>query len=352
MASRTQPQIPPSQPQTPTPAEQPFNQKFFATITAYKNAAALKAAIDLDLFTAIGDGIRTPEALALRTQSSARGVRILCDFLVAEGFLAKQDGRYSLPPDTERFLNRKSPTCIASAANFLFGPMLSGYFQDLAACVREGGTAGSEGTIAPEHPIWAEFARSMAPIAALNAELVAPLLGAGRMQSCKVLDIAAGHGMYGIALARHNPKAEIVALDWKHVLPVARENAAKANVSLRYRTIEGSAFDADFGEGYDLVLLTNFLHHFNPETIETLLRKVHRALKPDGRALALEFVPNSDRVTPSLQAEFALIMLATTPDGDAYTFEEFDRMFRGAGFRSVELHEIPPALERVVIGNK
>jgi ubiquinone/menaquinone biosynthesis C-methylase UbiE len=158
--------------------------------------------------------------------------------------------------------------------------------------------------------------------------------------------------MYGIALARHNPKAEIVAVDWKNVLAVAQENAEKAGVSGRHHTIEGSAFDVDFGDGYDVVLLTNFLHHFSAETNESLLRKVHRALKPGGRAVTVEFVPNEDRVTPTIPAEFSLVMLASTPDGDAYTFSELERMCRNAGFMSVELHEIPPSPQRVAIAIK
>ncbi len=106
-----------------------------------------------------------------------------------------------------------------------------------------------------------------------------------------------------------------------------------------------------FGNGYDIVLLTNFLHHFDAETNESLLRKVLRALKPGGSAVAVEFVPNEDRLTP-IPAEFSLMMLANTPSGDAYTFSELERMFGNAGFRSVELHDIFPSPQRVIIGRK
>jgi len=250
------------------------------------------------------------------------------------------------------FLNRKSPAYIGGAAFFLGSQSLIENFQDLAGCVRKGGTVNAEGTVAPEHPIWVDFAKGMAPMAAMDAELIAQLLNADGMEECKVLDIAAGHGMYGIALARHNPKAEIVALDWRNVLAVARENAGKAGIGSRYNTIEGSAMDVEFGDGYDIVMLTNFLHHFDCETNEGLLRKVHQSLRPKGRAVALEFVPNNDRLTPPMAAEFSLFMLASTPGGDAYTFPELGRMFERAGFTSAELHEIPPSAERVVIGRK
>jgi ubiquinone/menaquinone biosynthesis C-methylase UbiE len=167
-----------------------------------------------------------------------------------------------------------------------------------------------------------------------------------------VLDIAAGHGLYGLAFARQNPRAEVVALDWPSVLEAAKENARAAGVAERYQTIEGSAFEADFGGGYDLVLLTNFLHHFDPPTCEGLLRKVRAALADGGRAVTLEFVPHDDRVTPPIPASFSLTMLASTPSGDAYTFAELQQMFAHAGFTRSELHPLLPAIQSVVISHK
>jgi ubiquinone/menaquinone biosynthesis C-methylase UbiE len=211
--------------------------------------------------------------------------------------------------------------------------------------------ASAEGTVAPEHPIWIAFARAMAPMMAMPAEVVAGLVQAESGESCKVLDIAAGHGLFGIAIARRNPNARIVGLDWPAVLEVAKENAQRAGVADRYETIAGSAFDVDFGGGYDLVLLTNFLHHFDPPTCESLLRKVHAALKPDGKAVTLEFVPNEDRVSPPIPATFSMIMLGSTPAGDAYTFPELDRMFRNAGFSGSEAHSMPGP-ETVIVSRK
>ena len=116
--------------------------------------------------------------------------------------------------------------------------------------------------------------------------------------------------------------AEIVAVDWAGVLTVATANAKRAGVQDRYRTKPGDAFTVDYGDGYDIVLLTNFLHHFDLPTCTGLLRKVAAALKPGGRAVILEFVPNPDRVSPPMAAGFSLMMLATTPAGDAYTLAE------------------------------
>jgi ubiquinone/menaquinone biosynthesis C-methylase UbiE len=208
------------------------------------------------------------------------------------------------------------------------------------------------GTVAPENPIWVKFARAMAPMMALPAQLTAKLVDPAADRKLKILDIAAGHGLYGLAFAKNNPQASIVALDWPNVLEVAKENAQSAGVADRYSTIAGSAFEVDYGTGYDLILLTNFLHHFDPPTNETLLRKVHAALADGGRAVTLEFVPNEDRISPPEAATFSIQMLGGTEGGDAYTFPELERMFANAGFAGSEMHELPPSIQRVVISRK
>jgi ubiquinone/menaquinone biosynthesis C-methylase UbiE len=193
-----------------------------------------------------------------------------------------------------------------------------------------------------DHPMWEDFARGMAAIMRPSAADIAQIARIEQMESCKILDIAAGHGIFGITLAARNAQAEVYAVDWQNVLSIARRNAEEAGVAARYHLIPGSAFEVEFGDGYDLVLFTNFFHHFDPATCETLMRKAHAALKDGGRAVTLEFVPNEDRVTPPVEAAFALVMLGTTPAGDAYTFAEFERMFRRAGFPRSEAHQTMP----------
>lgn len=337
---------------TPGLAAQPSPLLFFDTMNAHQRTEALKAAIELDVFTAIGEGNQTAAALAKRCKASERGMRILCDYLVVIGFLLKEGSEYRLTPDSAMFLDRRSPACMASGVIFLGSPQLTDRFKNLAGAVRQGGTLAGEGSLEPEHPMWIEFAKGMAPMTGLPAEMMAGLVGAEKGEKWKVLDIAASHGTFGITFAKKNPHAEIYAVDWANVLELAKENAKKAGVEARFHTIPGSAFDVELGTGYDIVLLTNILHHFDAPTCETMLRRMHAALKPGGRAVTLEFVPNADRVTPPTAAAFSLIMLASTPSGDAYTFVEFEKMFSNAGFASSEMHAIPPAIQSVIISTK
>ena len=163
-----------------------------------------------------------------------------------------------------------------------------------------------------------------------------------------MLDIAAGHGLFGIAVANAVPEAEVTAVDWPAVLDVARANAERAGLTDRYCTCPGSAFDVDWGAGFDLVLLPNFLHHFDQATCVSVLRRVRASLAPGGRTLAVEFVPDEDRVSPPLPAMFAFIMLATPPKGDAYTRDEYAAMAQDAGYAGVALTPLAPTPHSIV----
>jgi phosphohistidine phosphatase SixA len=334
---------------TPGPSPDPF----LGTMTAYQRSAALKGALDLDLFTAIGTGATTASALAERCAASPRGMRILCDYLTAAGFLQKAGDTYALTPDSAAFLDRRSPTWVGGATDFLYAPEIREAFADVAQAVRRGGTGlPGTGTTAREHPVWVRFARAMAPLMRMPARAVVDLVAVDPAGPLRVLDVAAGPGMFGLAFAAAYPRAEVTALDWPAVLAVARENARAAGVDGRFHTLAGSAFETPLGGPYDLVLLPNFLHHFDPSTCERLLATVGRALAPGGRVVTVEFVPDEGRVTPAHAAMFALVMLCSTPAGDAYTFAELDGMFRRAGFPRSELRVPGPAGPQVIISQR
>jgi len=301
--------------------DEPSLNLLWETFTGYQRTAALNAAIELDLFTTIAAGATTVEALAARSHAATRGLRALLNHLVMDGFLTKNGENYGLAATAAAFLDRNSVTYLGSVAGFIASPMIMEGFNRLTDAVRRGGTAvPDEGTLAPDHQVWVEFARAMAPVAAMTATLLSNVLDIGSVSRAKVLDIAAGHGMFGVAG--------------------------------RFHQIVGSAFDVPFGDGYEVVLVPNFLHHFDPPTCEGLLRKVRAALAPGGRVVIVEFVPDEDRMGPPEAVRFSLTMLAGTPAGDVYTFAEYQTMLRNAGFASATLHELQPSPARVVIAGR
>lgn len=319
---------------------------FFDTLNAYQRTEALRAAINLDLFSKIGASGATAAEVAAQANAAERGVRILSDYLVICGFLTRDGSRYHLTPDTAVFLDRSSPAYMGGAVDFLLAPTLREAFGRLTEAVGRGGAADQTGTLSPEHPVWVEFARAMAPITGLPAQLMAELVD---RPPKSVLDIAASHGLFGIAFAKRFPEAKIVAQDWANVLEVARQNARAAGVSDRLALLPGDAFKVDLGTGHDVALVTNFLHHFDVPTCVGFLKRIRQSLAPGGICLTLEFVLNDDRLSPLPAAGFPIIMLASTPSGDAYTFTQLDKMFKDAGFEGSELKSLMPGMQQVVV---
>jgi hypothetical protein len=324
------------------------NPAYEATL-AYQKTAALTAAIKLDVFTLIGAGTTTSQLLSEKTGTSSRGMRILCDFLTVIGLLSKADQIYSLTPIGKRYLDRSSAAWLGGSIDFFAAPeMLSLVLDDPVSYVRRGGSNGLA-NLAPSHPIWVRFAKAMTPIASVTAKRTAAYFAAQPETPGTILDVAAGHGLYGIELAKMLSRAIVTAVDWDNVLALAHENAKDAGVDDRYRMIAGNAFEVDWGHNFDLVLMANFLHHFGPDECVAFLRKVRSRLSTKGKACVIDFVPNEDRVSPPMQATFAFLMLATTPKGDAYTLGDLNDIAKESGFSGAKGRLLRPTPQTLVV---
>jgi 2-polyprenyl-3-methyl-5-hydroxy-6-metoxy-1,4-benzoquinol methylase len=332
------------------PVHEPSPERFLDHLLGFQKTAALRAAVALDLFSAIGAGGGTAADIARRVAAAERGVRILCDFLTVNGHLVKSGDRYALTPSSAAFLDRASPTCMASVVDFLAAPVhVRRYLDDPVAIVRNGGALSAAST-APEDASWVTFAKSMVPFTAPVAHGVAAIAtGELGLRPRRILDVAAGHGLFGISLAAHSPEARVVALDWPAVLEVARENAARAGLGERFGTIAGDAFTVDWGRGYDVVLMPNLLHHFDADANRSLLARARGALAAGGSVVVVEMVPNEDRVSPPFPAAFAYMMLGATPRGDAYTLAQFEAMGRAAGFARMQAFALPPSPQTMLV---
>jgi ubiquinone/menaquinone biosynthesis C-methylase UbiE len=336
--------------QSSQPSAQPNPGYIFEELSAYQRSMALKGAIELDLFTIIENGAKTAAEIATKAQADVRGVRILCDFLTVHGHLTKQGREYALTPGSKQFLSKNSRAYMGSMIGFLLLDVHISSFADVAGAVRKGGTVQGEGLMGDDS-IWVDFARAMAPMAYMNAEVMAKILHA-EAPSRSVLDVAASHGLFGLAVAKLNPEAQVTALDSANVLEVARETAARFGFTARHKLLPGSVFDADLGAGYDLVLVTNFLHAFDKKDNVKVLKRLHAAMAPGGRIAIVEMVPNEDRVSPSMPATFALTMLVNTPGGDAFTFAELKEMLEESGFRDARLEPLNPMPQQLVVARK
>jgi precorrin-6B methylase 2 len=326
----------------------------FEAARGYQDSFVLKAGVELDVFTAIAKGSHTPAEIAKACNASERGVRILCDALTVLGFLVKTGSAYSLTADSAAFLDSRSPAYLGKAFKFLLNQAQMKNIEGLTEAVRRGEGGTAHDGLRPDDPIWVDFARGMAPMMVPPAQAIAQHLKralAGR-PAPKVLDIAAGHGVFGVTVAQQLPNAQIYAVDWANVLEVARENAQAHGVGSRHHLIPGSAFDVDYGSGYDAALLTNFLHHFDTATDERLLEKLWNAMNSGAHLVILEFVPNEDRVSPPIPALFSVTMLSNTPCGDAYTFADLAKMCSNAGFEGARLVGLEGMPQSLVLARK
>ena len=335
------------------PAQNVTPDLFWETMVAFQRSAILKTAVELEIFTHIAKGHSTAASIAEAAGAAERGVRIICDSLTVMGFLKKTGNEYSLTDSTATYLDKSSRAYLGSAVEFIMSPQQKRGFEDLTAAVRGGGSSVTgDASMDPESEMWVTFARAMMPLMFPTAQMVAEHVGFDTDRKLKVLDIAAGHGIYGIAIAQKYPNAEVYGADWGNVLTVAQENAQQFGVAERYHTIPGNAFETDFGTGYDVILVPNFLHHFDQADNEAFIRKLHSSLNDDGKVMTVEFVPNEDRVSPPPAAMFAVVMLAATPAGDAYTDAELKQMFENSGFSKNESIPLEPMPQHLVISMK
>ena len=291
---------------------------------AFERALALRTAIEMDLFTHIGSGANTIRKLSAACDASERGLRALCDYLTVQGHLLKQGGRYGLTLNSRLYLTTASPAYFGSAVKFFASDATVAAFCQLRRTVEQG-TASSPDFVGLD---WVEYARSMAPLAEATANFAAEALVSDSAGPIQVLDLGAGHGLYGLAIAERNSAAQVFALDAQQVLEIAFENARQAGVAGRYHAIPGDAFKTPFGGPYDLIVAANLAHHLDEASNVKLFRKARAALKSSGRLALIEWVsPSSDA--------FALTVLATSTRGAIYTLKEYSKMLRTAGFRNV-----------------
>ena len=215
-------------------ADHPDPGPIFQVMSGFQISAAFKTAIELEMFTKIAEGKKTAADIATACGAAERGIRIIADTFTVVGFLNKSGNEYSLTEMSAAFLDKNSQTYLGSAVEFLMAEGQMRGYADLTNAVRHGGSQISgEAALDPDSPMWVTFAKAMMPMMVPAAIGIAENLGFPKDAKLKVLDIAAGHGIFGIKVAQQYPNAEIYAADWANVLTVATENAERMGVGDR-----------------------------------------------------------------------------------------------------------------------
>ena len=189
---------------------------------------------------------------------------------------------------------------------------------------------------------FAEFVEGIFPMSYRAAQVLGEHLKISRLNApFPVLDIGAGSGVWGIALAQQSPHVKILAVDWPKVLEVTKRMVERHGLAERLQTSPGDLLEADFGRGHFLATIGHVLHSEGRERSRRLLKKVYDALAPGGTVAIAEFMPNDDRTGPPNALIFTVNMLVHTTEGDTFTFKEMSAWLREAGFRNPRLLDAP-----------
>ena len=325
----------------PLRSQPPSPERLMQIAWGYAPPLILEAALNWRVFDLLDQGPQTLGLLAAQSGASERGLTAILNALVGLEFLARKGNRYALTPESAAFLVSTKPTFRGGFFRHMTRQVLPNWLQ-LSEAVRTGRPVVAANDQEEGQQFFAEFVEGLFPMSYKAAQVLGEHLGIDKAASpVSVLDIGAGSGVWGIALAQQSPHVKIRAVDWPAVLEVTRSMAQRHGVGNRLRTVAGDLLEADFGVGHHVATIGHILHSEGRERSRKLLRKTFAALAPGGTIVISEFLPNDERTGPPTPLIFAVNMLLHSAAGDTFTFAEIAGWLREAGFANARLLEAP-----------
>jgi ubiquinone/menaquinone biosynthesis C-methylase UbiE len=309
---------------------------------AYAPPLIISAGVSNKVFDCLEDGAKTPEQLAEETGASARALRILMNALVGLSLLKKdRQGKYSLTPESAAFLLSKKPGTHAGFFGTIAPQIISRWLR-LSDIVREGRPAVAVNQETEGTEFFSQLVENIIPMSYPPAQKLGDHLKLAKAKNeIHVLDLGAGSGIWGIALAQKSPRVRVTAVDWAGMIPTTKRITQKFGVGDRFNYVEGDMLEADFGSGYDIATLGHILHSEGEDRSRQLLRKIFRALKSGATIAIAEWLVNDDRTKPLPSLMFAVQMLVNTEKGDTFSFNEIKNWLEEAGFKKGRKLEAP-----------
>jgi len=310
----------------------------------FGNSQILDASIEYDFFTLIDRGLHTSDEIAREAGTVPRATRIVLDSLLALALVEKRQGRYFLPPISETFLVKGKSSYMGDFRHVALA--LWDGMAHLKETLKTGQPFGHMDT-GGELEVWEKLVLGIIPVARPAAEALCDLLGIGvKSKGLRVLDIAGGSSIFGMTIFKRDPSAQVIQLDWPNVNTVAKKLNREQGLEGKIRFIDGEFHSATIEENYyDLVLASNFCRFESPQGNQELACKAYRALKPGGRFVINDFMPNEERTGPTFALRFSVYTLTHTPQGECYTISEYSHWLKEAGFTAIKNHsDIPNTL--------
>jgi SAM-dependent methyltransferase len=273
--------------------------------------------------------------------------------LVGLELLTRDDeGRYALTAESATFLVSGKPTFCGAFFLLTSDPMLSEW-RKLHEIVRSGRPEKNINEERDGVPFFLRFVEEIFPIHYPAAQRLGEALSVSKVAApLSVLDLAAGSGVWSIALAQQSPHVQVTAVDWAGVIPITRRVTARLGVADRFHFVEGDLLEANFGSGHAIATAGHILHSEGEERSRLLLKKTFDALAPGGTMAIAEILVDADRRGPLPALIFAVNMLVNSEHGDAFSLNEISAWLRGVGFEHVRTVEAPGLAPLLILAAK
>ena len=326
-------------------------ERIFQMTWGYAAPLILEAAVHHHVFDVLDSGPKTLQAVSHATGASERGLAAVMNVLVGLEFLAKDGDQYALTPESAAFLVSTKPGFQGGLLKHISQQLLPAWLH-INEIVATGAPGAAVNQQRKGAEFFAQFVNDIFPMSYPAAQELAQYLRLDLMSGpVSVLDLAAGSGVWGIALAQSAPSVSVRAVDWPGVLPVTRKTVERFGLGERFSFAEGDLLEADFRAGHQVAALGHILHSEGEERSRALLKKTFHALGPGGTIAIAEFLVNPDRTGPLNGLIFAVNMLVNTDCGNTWSFEEIAGWLGEAGFveaRTLATHGPSP----LILANK
>lgn len=318
------------------------------------------AAIELDIFSKIKAGHNTLNALLNQLEADPRALRMFLDGLVGIGFLTKKpntDGKpperveYLLPEDVEHFMTTQSEGYLGGMVEHC--RRLADNWAQLSDCIRTGMPSGGAQSLAHIEEYFSGLVKGLYVSNFSTAKKLATALAfSSTEKNCHILDVAGGSGVWSIAMLEADKTSRATILDYPTVIEVAKQYVERHGLGERFEYLPGDLEVLDYPKKqFDLAVVAHICHAIGPKSTADLINSVAGSLKPQGRIVVVDFLPDVDRAMPGWPLIFGVNMLISTDEGDVFTRQQYQTWFQNAGMALVDVFELDSEVS-VIIGEK
>ncbi len=326
----------------------PNRQQILELMSGYRAACVIGAAAELDVWGVLGEHSLTAGQLANRLGCDLRAVSMLLDAVAALDLLAKQEERYSVPPELRNWLVESDPQSVLPMLRHMANILRD--WSHLAWTVKAGVPAPRQASIRGAAADRASFLAAMHSISGPMADDLVARLGPPRLRH--LLDVGGASGTWSLAFLRALPGATATIFDLPDAIEQARERLTGTEFERRVTLVAGDFYLDELPVGADFAWVSAICHQHSRRHNRELFAKVYKALAPGGRIALRDMVMEPDHVSPREGALFAINMLVETDSGGTFTLAEYAEDLQAAGFENPQLAVKHEAMNSVVVASK